>query len=135
MRILRWFLIFLDRFFPHHFPFPTHLTYIFLTDDAVDFTEDLDDKKEVLSRLKGMVAHVRGRSDSSSSQEDIRVHSKKKSRKTPMTAVHETSKTCSEHEEEELLYWCKEDQVMVCKECLIFGTHRLHTPLKGEEMR
>ena len=46
----------------------------------------------------------------------------------------ESPKTCSEHEEE-LMYWCKEDQLMVCPDCFIFGKHRLHTPLRNEEMR
>ena len=109
---------------------------IFPDDEAVDFNEDMEDQKEVVCRLKGMIAaHDRGRSDSSSSQENERVRSRQKCKKVPMTAVEETRINCTEHEEEEVLYWCKEDQIMVCKECLIFGKHRLHTALKGEEMR
>ena len=46
----------------------------------------------------------------------------------------ESPKTCSEHDEE-LIYWCKEDQIMVCQDCFIFGKHRSHTPLRNEEMR
>ena len=46
----------------------------------------------------------------------------------------ESPKTCSEHDDE-LIYWCKEDQIMVCPDCFIFGKHRLHTPLRNEEMR
>ena len=96
----------------------------------------MDDQKKVVSRLKGMIAaNVRGRSDSSSSQENEWARIRKKCKKVPMIAVEESRINCTEHEEEEVLYWCKEDQIMVCKECLIFGKHRFHTALKGEEMR
>lgn len=103
------------------------------SDDAVDFNEDLSDQKEVLNYLKSTIAPIGGESESSSSQEDRRARSIRKSKKA--AAMEKTKENCTEHEEEEVLYWCKEHQIMVCKECLIFGKHRLHTALKGEDMR
>ena len=43
--------------------------------------------------------------------------------------------TCVEHVGENANYWCKEDNMKVCKECLIFGDHWGHSALKGDEMR
>lgn len=42
---------------------------------------------------------------------------------------------CAIHPDEKADYWCKEDSLLVCKDCLIFGEHRGHTAVKGEEMR
>ena len=84
--------------------------------------------------MKSSIVHIGGGSQSSSSsQEDRRARSIRKSKKA--SGLDKTKEKCKDHEEEEVLYWCKEDQIMVCKECLIFGRHRLHTALKGEDMR
>ena len=42
---------------------------------------------------------------------------------------------CPDHPLVVVEYWCKEDKVLVCKECLIFGLHRGHTALNGEQRR
>ena len=42
--------------------------------------------------------------------------------------------SCLEHQLA-LEFWCVEDQVLVCKDCLILGNHILHTPLRGDELR
>ena len=91
----------------------------------MDFKDDFSDNQDIVRRLKEKIAYVR--SDSSSSQENSR-SCRKKSKK----AMEEN---CVEHVGENAIYWCKEDNMKVCKDCLIFGDHRGHTALRGNEMR
>ena len=40
---------------------------------------------------------------------------------------------CVNHPHHKKDYWCKEDSLLVCEECLIFGEHRGHTAVIGED--
>ena len=91
----------------------------------MDFNDDFSDRQDVVRRLEEKIAHAR--SDSSSSQENSR-SCRKKSKKA-------REENCVKHLGETMIYWCKDDNVKVCKDCLIFGDHRGHTALRGDEMR
>ena len=40
---------------------------------------------------------------------------------------------CSEHKGVLLEYWCEEDRLAVCHECMIFGGHKGHTATKSRK--
>ena len=88
----------------------------------------------MVKRLRAKVAAVM--TDSSSSQEETEDLDKKKGVKKTATDVSETAvERCDDHPEEMAEYWCEEDCRLVCKDCLIFGEHRGHSAVKGEERR
>ena len=91
----------------------------------MDFNDDFSGQQDVVRRLKEKIA-ASVMSDSSSSQENSR-SCRRKSKKV-------MEENCVEHGEN-AVYWCKEDNMKVCKDCLSFGDHRGHTALRGDEMR
>ena len=40
---------------------------------------------------------------------------------------------CSEHPGVSLEYWCEEDRLGVCHECMIFGRHKGHSATKSRK--
>ena len=40
---------------------------------------------------------------------------------------------CSEHPGVLLEYWCEEDRLAVCHECMIFGGHKGHTATRSRK--
>ena len=83
----------------------------------------------MVKRLRAKIAAVM--TDSSSSQEEMDGLDKRKGVKKAATDVER----CDDHPEEVADYWCEEDCKVVCKDCLIFGEHRGHRAVKGEERR
>ena len=88
----------------------------------------------MVKRLRAKVAAVM--TDSSTSQEETEELDKRKGVKKAVTDVSQTDvERCDDHPEEMAEYWCEEDCRLVCKDCLIFGEHRGHSAVKGEERR
>jgi hypothetical protein len=86
----------------------------------------------VVKRLRAKIAAVM--TDSSTSQEDTEGLDKIKGVKKATTARGKGER-CVDHPEEMAEYWCEEDCRLVCKDCLIFGEHRGHRAVKGDERR
>ena len=90
------------------------------------FTPDsrgLQESQELVERLRR--ARMRANSCSSSSLEE---------RSEDIRRKGQVGK-CPDHPMLVVEYWCKEDSVLVCKECLIFGLHKGHTALNKEQRR
>ena len=86
----------------------------------------------MVKRLREKIAAVM--TDSSTSQEETEGLDKKKGVKKTAT-VRGDVKRCVDHPEEMGEYWCEDDCREVCKDCLIFGEHRGHRAVKGEQRR
>ena len=114
-------------------------------EDAVDFKMDITilESQELVERLSR--AKISFNSDMSSSQEegscDGPVSSRGRFKEVRIQNLDQKNKsesndgTCRNHPGVELEYWCEDDEVLACKECLIFGPHKGHTALSGEKKR
>ena len=106
-------------------------------EEAVNFYQDCDpaegENKEVVKRLRAKIAAVMTDSSTSSEKEAEGLDKRKGLQKAATARID--VKRCVDHPEEMEEYWCEDDCREVCKDCLIFGEHRGHRAVKGEQRR